>query len=277
MEKMENIGCEMSKEPEFAATAEALAEVVKRLRAPGGCPWDREQTIASLSESLSGECAEVVEAIDLADRANLCEELGDLLMNVVFIAVVAEEEQAFDWTAVCRGVIDKMVRRHPHVFGHAKAENVDEVMSLWQAAKAAEKGSEKTPASIYAKPVVSLSALDRATAVQKKAARVGFDWTDEAGIMVKIEEETRELSEALASGDQEHIDEELGDLLFAAVNLARFRKRRSADELLRAACRKFVARFQFIEQELARRGRKPETCTIEELEACYQKAKKMQI
>ena len=264
-------------EREYPATAEALAEVVRRLRAPDGCPWDREQTIASLSESLSGECAEVVEAIDLGDRANLCEELGDLLMNVVFLAVVAEEEKAFDWDAVCRGIVAKMIRRHPHVFGEAKAGNVDEVMRIWQTAKAAEKGGKASPESIYAKPVLALSALDRDTTVQKRAAKVGFDWDDEAGIMAKIEEETRELAEALASGDEAHIDEELGDLLFAAVNLARFRKRRSADALLRAACRKFVNRFQFIERELALVGRKPEACSIQELETYYRKAKKLQI
>lgn len=265
----------MTKPCEFPATAEGVAELVKSLRAPDGCPWDKVQTLESLRESLTGECAEVIEAIDLKDRANLCEELGDLLMNVVFAAVVAEEENSFTWRDVCKNVIEKMVRRHPHVFGEARAESVDEVMQIWGKAKKEEKAPDGA-ASIYAKPIVSLSALDRAATVQKRAAKVGFDWPDQAGVMTKIEEETRELAEALAEGDDEHIDEELGDLLFSAVNLARFRKGRSADELLRAACRKFVDRFRTVEQLAARDGRKAAECTPEELEEYYRNAKKMQ-
>ena len=264
------------KEHEFPATAEGLAEVVRVLRAPDGCPWDKVQTLESLRESLSGECAEVIEAIDLGDRENLCEELGDLLMNVVFAAVVAEEEKSFDWSDVCGNVIAKMIRRHPHVFGGARAADVDEVMTIWRRVKKAEKNASDAPESIYDKPVVSLSALDRATTVQKRAAKVGFDWDCEAGVMAKIEEETRELAEALASGDEEHIDEELGDLLFSAVNLARFRKRGSADELLRAACRKFVERFQKVEKQAARDGRAVGECTAGELDQYYRNAKKMQ-
>ena len=266
----------MAKRCDFPATAEGVAEMVKSLRAPDGCPWDKVQTLESLRESLTGECAEVIEAIDLGDRANLCEELGDLLMNVVFAAVVAEEENSFTWRDVCKNVIAKMVRRHPHVFGEARAESVDDVMQIWRKAKK----QEKTPsgaASIYDKPIVSLSALDRATTVQKRAAKVGFDWRDQAGVMAKIGEETRELAEALAEGDDEHIDEELGDLLFSAVNLARFRKGRSAEELLRSSCRKFVKRFQAVEKLAARDGRQAADCTAEELEEYYQNAKKMQI
>ena len=261
---------------DFPATAEGVAELVKRLRAPDGCPWDRVQTLASLRESLTGECAEVIEAIDRNDRGNLCEELGDLLMNVVFAAVVAEEENSFALRDVCKNVIAKMVRRHPHVFGAARAGNVDEVMQIWQKAKQAEK-APASGGSIYDKPIVSLSALDRATTVQKRAAKVGFDWTEPGGVMAKIEEETRELAEALAEGDEDHIDEELGDLLFAAVNLARFRKGRSAEELLRASCRKFVTRFQKVEQMAARDGRTAAECSAAELEEYYQNAKKMQI
>lgn len=266
----------MTKSCEFPATAEGLAEVVKRLRAPDGCPWDKVQTLESLRESLTGECAEVIEAIDLKDRANLCEELGDLLMNAVFAAVVAEEENSFTWRDVCENVIAKMVRRHPHVFGAEHADDVDEVMKIWQKAKQAEKAPGEA-ASIYDKPVVSLSALDRAATVQKRAAKVGFDWPDQAGVMAKIEEETRELAEALAEGNEAHVDEELGDLLFSAVNLARFRKGRSAEELLRAACRKFVDRFQKVELLAARDGRKASECTPEELEEYYRNVKKMQI
>ncbi len=258
---------------EFPPTAEGLALLVKELRKPYGCPWDQKQTIESLRTSLTGECAEVIEAIDLHDRGNLCEELGDLLMNIVFMAVVAEEEKAFSWQDVCKDVVEKMVRRHEHVFGNKTAENVDDVLKIWQQAKAAEKNEQAPPDSIYEKKVLALSALDRATEIQKLAAKVNFDWDDPAGVLDKIKEETAELAEAFASGDDDAVDEELGDLLFAAVNLARFRKRASADELLRASCRKFVSRFQTMEKMLAGEGKKAADCSIEELEECYKRAK----
>ena len=258
---------------EFPHTAEGLALLVKELRKPYGCPWDKKQTIESLRPSLTGECAEVVEAVDLKDRSNLCEELGDLLMNIVFMAVVAEEEKAFTWEDVCKCVIEKMVRRHEHVFGNKTAENVDDVLKIWVAAKAAEKDHQEAPKSIYSKKVLALSALDRATEIQKRAAKVNFDWDDAAGVVEKIKEETAELAEAFAGGDDEAIDEELGDLMFAAVNLARFRKRATADELLRASCRKFVARFQAMEKMLEEDDKNAGDCTAEELEEYYKQAK----
>ena len=260
---------------EFPASAEGLALLVKELRKPYGCPWDRKQTIESLRSSLTGECAEVIEAVDLADRANLKEELGDLLMNIVFMAVIAEEENSFTWQDVCADVIEKMVRRHEHVFGSKTAENVEDVLNIWQAAKAAEKGFAAAD-SIYSKKILALSALDRATEIQKKAAKVNFDWHDAAGVVEKIREETDELTEAFASGNDEAIDEELGDLLFASVNLARFRKRASADELLRNACRKFVDRFQAMEKMLAAEGKSAADCTAEELEVYYKAAKEQE-
>lgn len=257
---------------DFPPTAEGLVELIKELRKPHGCPWDRKQTLESLRKSMTGECAEVIEAVDLGDRKNLSEELGDLLMNVVFMAVVAEEEGSFDWSDVCKDVIAKMVRRHEHVFGQAQAENAEEVVNLWQQIKAAEKGAPADE-SIYSKPILSLSALDRAAEVQKRAAKVNFDWPDAAGVMEKIREETGELTAAMESGDDEAIDEELGDLLFSAVNLARFRQRASADELLRRACRKFTARFQQLEKALQKDGKKAENCTAEELDLYYKQVK----
>lgn len=258
---------------EFPYTAEGLALLVKELRKPYGCPWDKKQTIESLRPSLTGECAEVVEAVDLHDLTNLCEELGDLLMNIVFMAVVAEEEGFFTWQDVCRDVVDKMVRRHEHVFGNKTAENVDDVLEIWQKAKAAEKSITEVPESVYSKKVLALSALDRATEIQKRAAKVNFDWDNAAGVLDKIKEETSELAEAFAAGDDEAVDEELGDLLFTAVNLARFRKRASADELLRASCRKFVSRFQTMEKMLSEDGKKAENCSAELLEEYYKRAK----
>lgn len=261
---------------EFPYTAEGLALLVKELRKPYGCPWDRKQTIESLRTSLTGECAEVLEAVDLHDRENLCEELGDLLMNVVFMAVIAEEEKAFAWHDVCGNVIEKMIRRHEHVFGGKSAENVEDVLKIWQQAKAAEKNQPEVPASIYSKKVLALSALDRATEVQKRAAKVNFDWDSADGVMDKIKEEVAELSEAMASGDDAAIDEELGDLMFAAVNLARFRKRATADELLRASCRKFVSRFQAMEEMLASDSKNAADCTAEMLEEYYKRAKEQE-
>ena len=256
----------------FPYSAEGLALLVKELRKPYGCPWDRKQTIESLRGSLAGECAEVIEAVDLGDRLNLREELGDLLMNIVFMAVVAEEEGAFSWQEVCQEVIDKMVRRHEHVFGSKKAENVEDVLNIWQAAKAAEKKNTAGD-SIYAKAVLSMSALDRATEVQKRAAKVNFDWQNANDVMEKIQEETAELAEAMQQKDDEAVDEELGDLLFAAVNLARFRKRAGADELLRSACRKFVGRFQQMEELIKNDGKKLGELSCDELEIYYKQVK----
>ena len=193
-------------------------------------------------------------------------------MNIVFRAVIAEEENSFTWQDVCADVIEKMVRRHEHVFGSKTAENVEDVLNIWQAAKAAEKGFAAAD-SIYSKKILNLSALDRATEVQKRAAKVNFDWDNQQGVMEKIREETAELAEAMASGSDDDIDEELGDLLFAAVNLARFRQRASADELLRRACRKFISRFQAMESMLAAENKKAADCTIDELEKCYKRAK----
>lgn len=261
---------------EFPPTAEGLALLVKELRKPYGCPWDRKQTLESLRSSMAGECAEVIEAVDLNDRENLCEELGDLLMNVVFMAVIAEEEKSFSWEDVCCNVVEKMVRRHEHVFGSKHAENVDDVLNIWQAAKAAEKPETAAPESIYSKKIVALSALDRATEVQKRAAKVNFDWDDVNGVMAKIREETDELAEALASGSDTAIEEELGDLLFSAVNLARFRRGASADELLRRACRKFTDRFQAMEKMLVENGKKAENCPVGELETYYKLAKEQE-
>ena len=166
-----------------------------------------------------------------------------------------------------------MVRRHEHVFGSKTAENVDDVLKIWQEAKAAEKSQKVEPESIYCKKVLALSALDRATEIQKRAAKVNFDWDNAAGVLAKIQEETAELSEAFASGNDDNIDEELGDLMFAAVNLARFRKRATADELLRASCRKFVDRFQAMEKMLGEDGKKAADCTAEMLEEYYKQAK----
>jgi len=236
----------------YPPCAEGLLAVLRRLRAPDGCPWDRKQTRASLTRHLSGECGELLEAIDQQDPPHICEELGDVLMNLLFQVVIAEENGEFSWQDVCRGIVEKMIRRHAHIFGSAHAETPEEVEKLWAQVKAREKGAadEKKNSVLDGIPY-TLSALERAEKIQKKAAETGFDWSDAQGVLEKIREETGEVAEALSVGREEAIEEELGDLLFAAVNLIRFRKGKSAEELLRAANRKFERRFRRMELMLA--------------------------
>ena len=259
---------------DFGGDAESLLRILRILRAPGGCPWDREQTRHTLTRSLAGECAEVIDAIDREDVAGIREELGDLLMNVLFQVVIAEEKGEFTMAEVWKAINEKMVRRHAHIFGDEHADTPEEVAQLWAKIKDKEHASEPAPASLLDKVPRSLSALTRSHELQKKAAKVGFDWRDASGAAAKVREEERELEEALASGDEEHIDEELGDLIFAAVNLARLRKRGTAEELTRAAARKFEERFREVERQVAASGRKWEDFTLDELDGFWNAAKR---
>ena len=263
----------MTPRPEYTPDAESLERILKRLRAPGGCPWDREQTRETLSRSLAEEAAEVLDAIDRGNAPDICDELGDLLMNVIFQAVVAEERGEFTFQDVCGGIIDKMIRRHAHIFGDAKAETAGDVAQLWEKIKAGERKDKPAPQSILDKVPPYLSALNRAEKLQKKVSKVGFDWDDQAQILAKIEEELEELKEAFASGDAAAIDDEFGDLLFAASNLARFRNEKTSEELLRQSNRKFETRFRYIERELAGAGIPLEEAGIDRMEALWQAAK----
>jgi MazG family protein len=259
---------------DFGYDAESLLRILRILRAPGGCPWDREQTRHTLTRSLTGECAEVVDAIDREDVDGIREELGDLLMNVLFQVVIAEEKNEFAMADVWKGINEKMVRRHAHIFGDAHADTPEEVARLWAEIKEKEHSGEVAPASLLDKVPQSLSALTRSHELQKKAAKVGFDWPDASGAAAKVGEEARELAEALRSGDDAHVDEELGDLIFAAVNLARLRKRGTAEELTRAAARKFETRFREVEKQVAASGRAWEDLTLAELDAFWNEAKR---
>lgn len=259
---------------DFGSDAESLLRILRILRAPGGCPWDREQTRHTLTRSLTGECAEVVDAIDREDVPGIREELGDLLMNVLFQVVIAEEKNEFTMRDVWRSINEKMVRRHAHIFGDEHAETPEEVARLWGRIKEREHAGEPAPQSLLDKVPQSLSALMRSHELQKKAAKVGFDWPDASGAAAKVSEEARELEAALASGDDAHVDEELGDLIFAAVNLARLRKRGTAEELTRAAARKFEARFREVEKQVAASGRAWEEFTLDELDGFWNAAKK---
>ena len=252
-----------------------LQNVMRRLRAPDGCPWDRAQTHESLKKCLIGEVAEYLDAVDASDDEGMREELGDVLMQVVLNAVISEERGAFDLADVTSDITEKMIRRHPHVFSGEKAENVDQVLKLWESVKKKEKenGSQAGPASCLARIPRNLPALMRAAKVQKKAAEAGFDWPDEAGVRDKLREEIRETFEALDGGDPARIEEELGDLMFTIVNLTRFRGGTDASEILQRATDKFVRRFQFVEMELARSGRAAADAGPEELDRLWNQAK----
>lgn len=248
-----------------------LHEILKKLRSPEGCPWDRAQTSRSLTRCISEECAELIEAIENGDESNIREELGDVLMNVVFQAELAEERGSFTLEDVLRSINEKLVRRHVHVFGEASAENPDEVLKLWDRVKAGEHRADRK--SLLDGIAQTMSPLSRAEKLQKKAAKVGFDWSDPADIVKKIREELGEYENAVASGDEEAADGELGDLLFAVSNLVRYRKRDDSDALLRRANRKFEKRFRYIEERLAAEGRKLEDATLAEMDRLWNEAK----
>lgn len=252
-----------------------LVSVMEKLRSEKGCPWDREQTHSSLKKHLMEECAELMDAIDDKDQEGICEELGDLLMHIVFHSRIAEENKTFTFEDVARGITEKMIRRHPHVFGDRKAENSGEVVEMWESIKKQEKKERNRERKSLMDGIPRhLPALFRAHEMQRKAAKVGFDWNDSGQIVAKIEEEMEELKKALASGDEKSVNEEIGDLIFSAVNLARFRKEKSAEEILAGTIQKFERRFRYIEEKLASAGKSAETSSPEEMDSLWNEAKK---
>lgn len=247
-----------------------LYQVMKRLHSPDGCPWDREQTHETLTECLLGETAEYMDAVEDHDDAEMKEELGDLLMEIVLNAVIAEERGAFTLENVAHDITEKMIRRHPHVFGSESVANSSEVVNLWERIKKEEKGASR-PSILDGVP--RHVALLQAEKMQKKAAKVGFDWPDAESVLDKIQEELNEVREAVRNGDEDAIDEESGDLLFAAVNFIRKRKRHPEDVLARANG-KFARRFRYVEKTLAEQGKPLPGASLEEMETLWQKAKK---
>ncbi|MGA2138932.1 MAG: nucleoside triphosphate pyrophosphohydrolase [Verrucomicrobiia bacterium] len=247
-----------------------LLEIMARLRGPGGCPWDREQTHQSIRHNLIEECYEAIEALDSGKMDAFKDELGDLLLQVVFHSQMASEDGTFDFDAVAKSINEKLVRRHPHVFGKTKADNSAAVLQQWEAIKKSEKNAESI---VHLEDLPThLPALLKADKVQRKVARVGFDWKHVKDVVAKIEEEVRELKGALASKNRKQFEEEIGDLLFAVVNLARF-ENLQAEELLNRATTKFVKRFQQIEKAVHASGRRLEDCTLKELDALWESAK----
>ena len=246
-----------------------LRAIVSLLRSPEGCPWDREQTHESLRAGLLEEACETIDAISNADDANLREELGDLLLQVVFHTDLAAERGAFTLEDAAQHTCEKLIRRHPHVFGDVDAADTQAVLRQWEQIKREEKGER---ASIMDGIPRALPALIRAANIQKKAARVGFDWPDTAGVIDKFREELAELAVEIESGDRKALEHELGDLLFTAVNMAR--KLGIEPELaLEHANQRFITRFQHMEKSAGAKNQKLEDLPLEKLEALWGAAK----
>ena len=250
---------------------EKLCEIVAKLRGPGGCPWDREQTHESLLPALIEEAYEVTEAAREKNDAHFREELGDLLLLVVMHAEIASETDRFNTDDVVRDISEKLIRRHPHVFGTSDARDSGAVLKQWEAIKRDEK---KTDSHYLASLPKALPALMRAQKAQSKAARVNFDWTDVRDVVAKLQEELRELKQAMASADPARTEEEIGDVLFAVVNLAR-KCRLDAESALQRGTDKFVTRFNRLEDELQRQGKRLCDVDLAEMDAIWDEIKRM--
>ncbi len=258
-------------EDRITSEFDALVKVVAELRGPMGCPWDRQQDHRTLRKYLIEETYEVVEAIDHGSPDKLKEELGDVLLQVLLHAQIASEEGRFNIADVCEHIRTKLIRRHPHVFGGVEVSSVDEVLSNWEDIKSREPGKEDANSAISGVPN-SLPALMRAAEVSKKAARVGFEWLNLEGVLAKLKEEVAETEEAIASGEQSRIKHEIGDLLFAVVNIARW-LRIDPEEALREMLERFRVRFEAIENQARSEGRSISDMTIEEMDAVWNAAK----
>jgi MazG family protein len=265
------------KTPSASETGAAFArfvELIARLRAPGGCPWDREQTHESVKPMTIEEAYEVAHAIDEKDDAELAAELGDLLLQVVFHANIAEERGAFRLREVIERVAEKMIRRHPHVFAGDDAATSGDVLRNWEAIKAEERAAKgKADASMLDSVHQALPAVMEAFQLTTKVSRVGFDWPDAGEALGKLDEEALELRQALGGGPGSGaVAEELGDLLFAAVNVARL-SGVDPESALKAANRKFRRRFRYVEERLRAEGRKPADSTLAEMDRLWDEAK----
>src|SRR3954467_10010487 len=256
-----------------------LIEIMAALRTPDtGCPWDLRQDFSSIAPYTIEEAYEVADAIARGDLADLRDELGDLLLQVVFHARMAEEQDAFDFGGVVEAITEKLVRRHPHVFGEAKGLSPKQVEGVWDRIKAEEKaeraarGGQPEGAGALAGVPVTMTALTRALKLQAKAGKVGFDWNDPMAVLSKIREECDEIEAEIAAGDRAKATAEVGDLLFAVVNLARHLEA-DPEATLRAANQKFTRRFASIERALAAEGKRPQHSTLAEMDALWDAAK----
>ncbi|MCR3921434.1 MAG: nucleoside triphosphate pyrophosphohydrolase [Firmicutes bacterium] len=246
-----------------------LLQIMRSLRGENGCPWDQEQNHLSLKPYLLEEAYEVLAAIDSGDTENFCEELGDLLLQVVFHSEIASENNMFSFYDVIAGISEKLIRRHPHVFGDAEAQTADDVLRSWQQIKKEEKKEQRSLFTLE----TYLPALMRAQKLQRQASSVGFDWPDASGAWVKLQEELTELNDAYNEGNQEKIEEELGDLLFATVNVARFLDT-DAEQALAAGTRKFYRRLLFVEEQARAEGGEISAYSLAKLDEWWNLAKK---
>lgn len=262
---------------------ERLRRIMHLLRAPGGCPWDAEQTHESLVKHLIEEAYEVASAIQSGNRDEIVDELGDLLLQPVFHAEIASEEGRFDLDDVARAISEKLIRRHPHVFGDSTADTPEAVLTQWEAIKAGEKSASETVESgseqgrpgagyLIKKGNNGLPALMASAKIQRKAATVGFDWPDLPPVLAKVREELDEVTGAISSGSEGKVAEEIGDLLFAVVNLAR-KAGHEAEILLHRANVKFVNRLQRVEDELHCSGLDLEAATLEQMDEAWDRVK----
>ena len=251
-----------------------LVDLMARLRAPGGCPWDREQTFDTIKPFLLEETYEVMDAIDARDWPELAVELGDLLLQPVFLSQMAAEENLFRIENALDAITGKLIRRHPHVFADETAKTEGDVRKRWNEIKADEKRTKGEPDTTLLGSVPRfLPALAEAQQITSRAAQAGFDWENAGQVLEKLQEELREFDEARARGSQADVEDELGDLLFVLVNLARFVKV-DPEQALRKTNAKFRRRFGYVERKLAERGRSTKESSIEEMESLWQEAKK---
>lgn len=248
-----------------------LCEIMQILRAPGGCPWDAEQDHKSIRKNFIEETYEVLEAIDNDDAELLQEELGDVLLQIVFHAQMEKEKGVFDLDDVADGVCKKLIIRHPHVFGDVKVSGTDDVLSNWDEIKKKTKGQKSQTETMMSIPK-TFPALMRAQKIQQKAAKVGFDWKEIDGALEKLESEIAELRSAIANKDEQNSKEELGDVLFSAVNVARFINA-EAEEALTEASDKFVSRFNLVEQMAKQQNKDMKEMTLEQLDQLWDEAK----
>jgi tetrapyrrole methylase family protein/MazG family protein len=252
---------------------ESFAEIVAHLRAPDGCPWDKEQTHETLRRHLLEESYEALTAIDSGDFADMREEFGDLLLQIVLQSQIANEEGQFNVNRVVHGIHSKIVRRHPHVFGDVKLDDVDGVLANWEKLKEKERGGKKDGKGLLDGVPVALPALEQAQEYQDRAARVGFDWPEIEGVLDKIAEEIAEVKNAT---NEQELTSELGDLLFALVNLARWKKVDS-ESALRGTNMKFKKRFAYVEQGAKKQGRNLSDISLEEMDTLWNEAKKLEV
>jgi tetrapyrrole methylase family protein/MazG family protein len=253
-----------------------LVEIMARLRAEDGCPWDRKQTHDSLKRYLVEETAELLDAIDEQDDSAIKDELGDVLLNILFHAQIASEEERFDIQDVARNTCEKLIRRHPHVFGDKTIDTAEGVVTQWEQIKQVERASktpdnEPAPSAIHGVPK-HLPALHRAYKVLNKAARVGFEWPTVDAVMDKVFEELAEVQDAIKTNDKKAISEEIGDLLFAVTNLGRFLDH-FPEQALHQTIQKFEQRFKTVEQQLLTQNKLPQQCDLDELMALWVQAK----